>query len=131
MKTCDNCSNKNWCLITKPGKYYELIISGGRRICPEYSGVEGDKKKMKTLKRVTIRFKSTNKTAEFLTNKDVRLYKLNETCGVLTIISADGSKHVFNWDDILAISLQNVEESDEENYEIVDLGNGLYEKRRK
>lgn len=108
MKTCANCANRGWCLITKPDRYYELMIFGGSSICPDYSGVEGDKKKMKTLKRVIIRFKSIDKTEEFLTNKEVRLYKLNETCGVLSIIDVDGSKHVFNWDDILEISLENV-----------------------
>lgn len=113
MKTCENCSNKDWCLITRPDLYYEMLVFQGASVCPKYNSVEGDNKKMKVLKHITIRLKSTNKMAEFLTNKDVRLYKLNETCGVLSIISVDGSKHVFNWDDILAISLENVEEVSE------------------
>lgn len=109
MKTCDNCINKDWCLITKPDRYYEMLIFNGGSICPDYNRIGGDKK-MKVLKCVKIRLKSTNKVQEFLTNKDVRLYKLNDTCGVLSIISVDGTKYVFNWDDILAIELQNVEE---------------------
>lgn len=110
MKTCDNCTNKDWCLITRPDLYYEMLVFQGASVCPKYNSVEGDKKKMKVLKNVKIHLKSTNKVQEFLTNKDVRLYKLNDTCGVLSIISVDGTKYVFNWDDILAIELQNVEE---------------------
>ena len=113
MKTCDNCTNKDWCLITRPDLYYEMLVFQGASVCPKYNSVEGDKKKMKVLKNVKIYLKSTNKVREFLTNKDVRLYKLNDTCGVLSIISVNGTKYVFNWDDILAIELQNVEEVSE------------------
>ena len=113
MKTCDNCTNKDWCLITRPDLYYEMLVFQGASVCPKYSSVKGDKK-MKVLKRVKIRLRSTNKIQEFLTNKEVRLYKLNEACGVLSIISAvDGTKYVINWDDILMISVENVEEESE------------------
>lgn len=44
MKSCDNCSNKDWCLITKPDRYYELMIFGGSSICPDYKEKETDMK---------------------------------------------------------------------------------------
>lgn len=40
MKACENCTNKDWCLITKPDRYYELMIFGGSSICPDYKEKE-------------------------------------------------------------------------------------------
>lgn len=44
MKTCDNCSNKDWCLITKPDRYYEMLIFNGASVCPKYKEKETDMK---------------------------------------------------------------------------------------
>lgn len=71
MKTCDNCTNKDWCLITKPDRYYELKIFGGSSMCSEYSGVEGDKE-------MCIKDKIENAREDDWLTKDLSEEELNK-----------------------------------------------------